>query len=162
MWMPSTLGFPAAAFCAACMAVRVLSYVSLISVGNRPVVPKRRCAAAMALMPSTVGVSLNSTSPPPFTCTSMNPGASQASPGSTRTGIDGGKVAERLHVDDVRAFDDDGAVAHDRDAVEDAAGGDGMRTGSVRCAHSVLVTLLRCRGLSTSMSSCWATSTARA
>ena len=47
----------------------------------------------MALTAAAVGVSLNSTSPPPFTCTSMKPGASQVSPGSTCTGIDDGRSA---------------------------------------------------------------------
>ena len=32
-------------------------------------------AAAIAAIPSTVGLALNSTPPPPFTCTSMKPGA---------------------------------------------------------------------------------------
>jgi hypothetical protein len=82
----------AAALCAAAMAARILSYVSLINVGSSPVVPYRRCAAAMVLMPAAVGVSLNSTSPPPFTCTSMKPGASHAPSGSAMTGIDAGRA----------------------------------------------------------------------
>ena len=55
--------------------------VSLISVGSSAVVPKLRCARTMAAMPSGVGSSLNSTSPPPFTWMSMKPGASQAPSG---------------------------------------------------------------------------------
>ena len=56
-------------------------------VGSSAVVPNRRWAATMAVMPSGLGSSLNRTSPPPFTWTSMNPGASQAPSGSRRTGM---------------------------------------------------------------------------
>jgi len=42
-------------------------------------------AAAIAQTPSKVGSSLKSTSPPPFTCRSMNPGARHAPSGKTWT-----------------------------------------------------------------------------
>jgi hypothetical protein len=64
-----------------------LADVSLISVGSSAVVPNRRWAATMAPIPSGVGASLNRTSPPPFTWTSMKPGASHAPSGKVRTGI---------------------------------------------------------------------------
>ena len=60
----------------------VFSGRSVISVGSRPVVPNRRCAAAIAAIDSAVGASLNSTSPPPLTWRSTKPGASQAPSGS--------------------------------------------------------------------------------
>ena len=60
------------------------------NVGISEVVPKCRCALTIAAMPSGVGASLNSTSPPPFTWVSMNPGASHAPIGIWRTGIDVG------------------------------------------------------------------------
>ena len=63
--------------CTAAMARPMVSRSSLISVGRKPVVPKRRCAAPMARMESGFGSSLNSTPPPPLTCTSMNPGSKQ-------------------------------------------------------------------------------------
>ena len=56
---------------AASTASAMCSRVSVISVGRKPVVPKRRCAAPIAAMPSTLRWSLKSTPPPPFTCTSM-------------------------------------------------------------------------------------------
>ena len=40
---------------------------SLIKVGKKLVVPKRRCASAIVRMVATLGASLNSTPPPPFT-----------------------------------------------------------------------------------------------
>ena len=56
-----------------------------MKVGRSAVVPNLRWAAAMARMASGVGELLNKTSPPPLTCRSMNPGASQTSEGSLRT-----------------------------------------------------------------------------
>ena len=41
----------------------------------------------MVRMPCTVGSALSSTSPPPLTCRSMKPGASQAPVGRTRVEI---------------------------------------------------------------------------
>jgi hypothetical protein len=83
--MPRTPGTAATAASAAALAACILSAVSLIRVGSSAVVPKRRCAATMAAMPSRVGVSLNKTSPPPLTWTSIKPGASQAPFGTCST-----------------------------------------------------------------------------
>ena len=47
----------AAALAAASSAARILSGVSVMSVGRSEVVPNFRCAAAIAAMPSTVGSS---------------------------------------------------------------------------------------------------------
>src|ERR1700748_1724664 len=58
----------------ASQAARIFSGVSLSSVGRIAVVPNRRCAAAMAAIPRGLGSALNSTSPPPVTCVSRNPG----------------------------------------------------------------------------------------
>ena len=81
MWMPSTPGTPRAmASRTASMARATTSRSSLISVGRKPVVPKRRCALAIAAMVSTDGSSLNSSPPPPLTWQSMKPGASSAPP----------------------------------------------------------------------------------
>jgi hypothetical protein len=74
----------------ASQAARIFSGVSLSSVGSIAVVPNRRCAAAMAAIPRGLGSSLNSTSPPPFTCVSMNPGTNQAPAGKWRWGIAAG------------------------------------------------------------------------
>lgn len=65
----------------AAIAARMTSASSLISVGRKPVVPNLRCASPMRRIVSTVGASLNSTSPPPLTWQSMKPGASHAPPG---------------------------------------------------------------------------------
>ena len=89
-WMPSTPGLAGADARTASSAARILAGVSVISVGSSAVVPNFRCAATMAAMPSGVGSSLNRTSPPPLTCTSMNPGASHAPSGSVRVGIPAG------------------------------------------------------------------------
>ena len=90
-WMPSTLGSRSTSIATAAIASLVLSGVSLMKVGRKPVVPNLRCAAAIAVMLAGVGASLNSTSPPPLTCRSMKPGASQAPSGSVRTVMAGGK-----------------------------------------------------------------------
>ena len=75
MWMPSTPGTPLSiAVCTARTALTTTSRSSLMSVGRKPVVPKRRCARPISTIDSTLGSSLNSTPPPPFTCVSMNPG----------------------------------------------------------------------------------------
>ncbi len=57
MWMPSTPGTPRAmASRTASMARATTSRSSLISVGRKPVVPKRRCALAIAAMVSHRGI----------------------------------------------------------------------------------------------------------
>ncbi|MOA63243.1 hypothetical protein D3C78_1889030 [compost metagenome] len=72
MWMPRTPGTPSAMACStASMARSITDRSSLISVGRKPVVPKRRCAAPMRAMVSIVGASLNRTPPPPLTWVSM-------------------------------------------------------------------------------------------
>ena len=43
-------------------------------------VPSAACAAQIAAIPATSGRSFSSTPPPPFTCRSMNPGASTPPP----------------------------------------------------------------------------------
>ena len=73
---------PRSAARTAAMARATMSRSALISVGRKPVVPKRRCAAPMARMESTLGASLKSTPPPPFTCESMKPGSSSCPPRS--------------------------------------------------------------------------------
>ena len=124
--------------------------VSLIRVGSKPVVPKRRCAAAIAAMPSGVGRSLNSTSPPPLTCVSMNPGASHAPGGIARSGMPGGRSRRGTRRGDIGALDHDGAVPVQRGAVEHDIGGDGV---ALAAAHRVRVTFCRWRGRSGSMPS---------
>jgi hypothetical protein len=59
-----------------------MSKSALISVGRKAVVPKRRWAAPMERIDSTLGASLKSTPPPPFTCRSMKPGSSSPPPRS--------------------------------------------------------------------------------
>ena len=59
---------------------------SLISVGRKPVVPKRRCARRSRGSRRRVGASLNSTPPPPLTWASMKPGSSSSPPRSWRVG----------------------------------------------------------------------------
>ena len=83
--------------------------VSVIRVGSKPVVPNLRCAAAIARIASAVGASLNSTSPPPLTCRSMKPGASQAPSGSA---VQPARRQFRPRHDsrDPRALDHDGGV----------------------------------------------------
>src|SRR5215510_8922274 len=88
--MPRTAGSLSARASTAASALDIFSGVSVISVGKSAVVPKRRCAAAMARIPSGVGLSLKRASPPPFTCTSINPGVSQAPFGRTRLGTPAG------------------------------------------------------------------------
>ena len=46
---------------------------SVTTVGRNAVTPALRCAAAIAAIPSTVGLALNSTPPPPLICQSMKP-----------------------------------------------------------------------------------------
>ena len=94
-WMPSTPGLTGAARRTASSAARIFAGVSVISVGSSAVVPNFRCPATIAAMPSGVGSSLNRTSPPPLTCTSMNPGASHAPSGSVRVGIPAGTSRAR-------------------------------------------------------------------
>jgi hypothetical protein len=69
--MPSTPARAATAAPIEPAARRMSSAGQVISVGSSPVVPSRRCAAAMCRAASASGVSLNSTPPPPFTCTSI-------------------------------------------------------------------------------------------
>ena len=82
-WIPSTPGTPSsmAAWLAA-MAANIVWRSALMSVGRKPVVPNCRCAAPMRRTVSTSGASLKSTPPPPLTCRSINPGASNAPPRS--------------------------------------------------------------------------------
>ena len=92
-WMPSRPGVPLSmASDTARRPRRTTSSRSLIRVGSKPVVPNRRCARPMAATPSGVGVSLNSTPPPPFTWTSMKPGSRHCPPRSRR-GTSGGRSA---------------------------------------------------------------------
>jgi len=72
----------ASAAVVAASASPIFALVSVISVGRKATVPKRRCAAPIAAIPSADVVSLNSTPPPPFTCQSTKPGAS--SPATAR------------------------------------------------------------------------------
>ena len=90
MWMPATLGSIAAALSAASSAARILSCVSVMSVGRSEVVPNLRCAAAIAAIPSTVGSPLKRTSPPPFTWQSMKPGRAKRHPAAQWPAISGG------------------------------------------------------------------------
>ena len=90
-WMPRTLGLPGTSCCTALSAARVFAGVSLIRVGSRVVVPNLQCARTMAAIPSGVGSSLNSTSPPPFTWISTKPGASQVPSGRACIGTAEGK-----------------------------------------------------------------------
>jgi hypothetical protein len=76
--LPTLEADPAIASRTACTASAITDRSSLMSVGRNPVVPKRRCARPMARIASTVGDSLKSTPPPPFTCASMKPGSSIA------------------------------------------------------------------------------------
>jgi len=55
---------------------------SLMSVGRKAVVPKRRCAAPIVRMVATLGSSFKSAPPPPLTWQSMNPGTRYAPPRS--------------------------------------------------------------------------------
>src|SRR5882762_630371 len=64
--MPRTPGTPASmALRTAAIARATTSRSALISVGRKPVVPKRRWARPMARMDSTLGASLKSTPPAP-------------------------------------------------------------------------------------------------
>ena len=62
----------------AAIARAITSASSLISVGSKPVVPKRRCACAIVRIASTLVSLLNSAPPPPLTCASMKPGSNVA------------------------------------------------------------------------------------
>ena len=60
---------------------RVISGVSVISVGSSAVVPKGACAAADRSMTSTSCWSFSMTPPPPLTCRSTKPGDEHAAAG---------------------------------------------------------------------------------
>ena len=105
-------------------AARIFSGVSLSSVGSIAVVPNRRCAAAMAAIPRGLGSSLNSTSPPPFTWVSMNPGTSQAPGGKGRLEIAAGNFVPAHDGADARIFDHHRAIVAQYRAVKDVVGGD--------------------------------------
>ena len=115
---------------------------SLIRVGRKPVVPKRRCAAPIAAMASGEGSSLNSTPPPPLTWVSMKPGSSRPPSRSTALARPARRprrrrAAIRPPLDHERAAFDDPVVGQDASAVEDAP-----------CITGSRVTLLRCGGRS--------------
>ena len=138
-WIPSTPGFVLMASRTAAIAARIFSGASVISVGNRPVVPKRRCAAAIAATVFGEGSSLNSASPPPLTWTSMKPGASQAPAGSRSTGHPCGRRPSRQNRCDAAVLDDHGMVVPDGVAVEQVVCLHGLGQGG----HRVRVTLFR-------------------
>ena len=133
-------GFARHVAATACERIFHFLGVSLIRVGRNDVVPNRRCAAAMVRMPSAVGASLNSTSPPPLTCMSMKPGASQTPSGKVRVGIVAGQIGARLDRGNAGAVDHDRGVALHGVAIEHIVGRDGV---VARHLHRVRVTFCR-------------------
>ncbi len=141
--MPITPGTPSAiAASTAAIASRITSMSSLINVGRKPVVPKRRCASPMRRIVSTVGASLNSTPPPPLTWQSMKPGSSRSPPRSSTVEIGYAAI--------VRGDDrvDHAGVDEHGDVVAETIRGQHARVDERGGHQTVSVTLLRCGGAS--------------
>ena len=85
---------------------------------QKPGHPARRCAAAIAAIPSTVGSALNRTPPPPLICQSMKPGLKNPAAEVDLLAAAGAvfKGDKRL---DRRAFEHECAVVAQSFAVED-------------------------------------------
>ena len=82
-WIPSAPGTRSRASRAAASAASSTRGASVTTVGRKAVTPARRCAAAMAAIPSKVGLALNSAPPPPLICQSTKPGLKIPPPRST-------------------------------------------------------------------------------
>ena len=99
--------------------------VSVISVGRKPVVPKRRCAAPIAAIPSTVGVVVEQHAAAAIHLHVDEARRDQAlDPARARAG---GHVALGDDRGDRGAVDDHGAAVEQTRAVEDACAGEGER-----------------------------------
>ena len=113
-----------------------------MSVGRKPVVPKRRCASPIARMASTVGSALKSTPPPPFTWVSMKARQQQLAAEVVALGAPAARVVVGDDVDDPAALEQHGAALDDALVAEHAAVDERDRH------QTVSVTLRRCGGRS--------------
>ena len=118
-----------------------------MSVGSSAVVPKRRCAATIAAMPSGGRVVVEQ-----HVAAAIDLKVDEAGrePGAVRQACDGevgGQIARGINADDALAVDHHGGVAMQRVAVEHVVRRDRVTFGR---AHRVRVTFCRCRGWSAS------------
>ena len=133
--MPRTPGSDAIAACTASRAARIFSSVSVMSVGSSAVVPKRRCAATMAAIPSGVGVVEQHVA----AAVHLHVDETGREPGAVAQGVDrnsGRDVATLHQCGNPRALDDDRRIRVDGRAVEDRL----RRHGITRLFHRVRVT----------------------